>query len=98
MNRSTTYTRIERLKHIFLLPFLIDPPHTHSLVARRLTSGLELDSIPAKNGETPAFSITSGNVLPEAMAMFKANRANVKSMEVKEGSLGAPTRNLRSII
>lgn len=56
---------------------------TPALPYRRqhLTSSLGLESIPTKNAGAPAFSITSGSVLLEAMAMLSANLANVKSME-----------------
>ena len=70
------------------------PPPTPLTVADTLTTGLELDSILPSKAVAPELSITSGVVRPEAMAVFKANRAKVKSIEDKEGSLDGHTRKL----
>lgn len=64
-------------------------------VVQVLTSSFGLASIPTKNAGAPAASMTSGRVLLEAMAMFRANLAKVKSMEDNRGLLDAPARKLR---
>lgn len=61
-----------------------------------LTSSFGLDSIPTKKAGAPASSITSGRVRLEAIAILRANRANVKSIEDNLGSLDVLTRNLQT--
>ncbi len=72
------------------------PPTALTAEEKGLTSSFGLDSIPTKNAGAPAFSITSGSVLLDAMAMLRANLANVKSIEESWGSLDALVRNLDS--